>query len=64
VKKLFLYLFLREVAKDPLGAKELRGRAGVETRKPRPQKSEIHGGTLQGEPTTAVCSLETLPALQ
>jgi len=30
---------------------------------PRPHKA-IHGGTLQGEPTTAVCSLEALPAVQ
>jgi hypothetical protein len=35
VKKLLLYLFLREVAKDPFGAKELHG-----------EHEAVYGGTL------------------
>ena len=51
VKKLFLYLFLREVAKDPVGKSDFH-------------ESEIHGRTVWREPTAAVCSLEALPAVQ
>ena len=46
-----LYLLLREVAKDPMGGSDFHD-------------SEIHGGTVWREPTTAVCSLEAVPALQ